>query len=220
MGAETLELPLEEKMRYEQGDTGYSFGFVDSMTGIAASGLNVVLPRYKARGTIMTDKNGTLDTVEFLNIAQDDALSWPRPTHRTYPDTVNARMHDTIIPFVRKSMDVNRTLLSLFEQLLGLQVGDLTTRHSERMVSGSEARCIKTPPNQNSAGIGAHTDFGSLVRDSSNSQILNLHTSPSSVIPAQPPWGTASDATWYRQVVVYQGSPSTSLRNNHRLNMI
>ena len=28
MGAETLDLPLEEKMKYEQGDSGYSFGYV------------------------------------------------------------------------------------------------------------------------------------------------------------------------------------------------
>lgn len=26
MGEETLDLPLEEKMKYEQGDSGYSFG--------------------------------------------------------------------------------------------------------------------------------------------------------------------------------------------------
>ena len=30
MGAETLALPLEEKMKYEQGDSGYSFG-LDSL---------------------------------------------------------------------------------------------------------------------------------------------------------------------------------------------
>ena len=28
MGAQTLDLPLEEKMKYEQGDSGYSFGQV------------------------------------------------------------------------------------------------------------------------------------------------------------------------------------------------
>ena len=28
MGAETLALPLEEKIRFEQGDSGYSFGSV------------------------------------------------------------------------------------------------------------------------------------------------------------------------------------------------
>ena len=27
MGAETMKLPLEEKMKYEQGDCGMSFGY-------------------------------------------------------------------------------------------------------------------------------------------------------------------------------------------------
>lgn len=120
--------------------------------------------RYKARGTIATDKNGTLDNVEFLNIAQDDALSWPRISHRTYPWTVNERMEDIISPFVRKSMEVNRTFLRFFEQKLQLRTGELLKRHYEKDLNGGEARCIRTPPKQTSAGVGAHTDFGSLVR--------------------------------------------------------
>ena len=28
MGAETMKLPLEEKMKFEQGDSGFSFGSV------------------------------------------------------------------------------------------------------------------------------------------------------------------------------------------------
>ncbi|KAI0354635.1 Clavaminate synthase-like protein [Trametes cingulata] len=144
LGAETLALPLSEKMKYEQGDNGDSFG-------------------YKARGTIATDLNGTRDTVEFLNIAQDDALSWPHPTHRTYPPTVNARMRQVVLPFVRKSMAVNNTLLDIFERLLGLPKGAIAELHATDDLSGSEARVVKTPPNQSSAGIGAHTDFGTLT---------------------------------------------------------
>ncbi|KAI0756397.1 Clavaminate synthase-like protein [Daedaleopsis nitida] len=144
VGAETLALPLAEKMKYEQGDNGDSFG-------------------YKARGTIATDLNGTRDTVEFLNIAQDDAVTWPRPTHRTYPSTVNARMANAVIPFIRKSMAVNNTLLDIFERLLGLPKGSLASLHSTDEACGSEARVVKTPPNQSSAGIGAHTDFGTLT---------------------------------------------------------
>ncbi|THH00008.1 hypothetical protein EW026_g2464 [Hermanssonia centrifuga] len=144
MGAETLDLPLAEKMKYEQGDNGDSFG-------------------YKARGTIATDKNGTRDNVEFLNISQNDTLSWPRVTHRTYPSTVNTRMNNTILPFVRKSMAVNNTFLSFFECKLGLPSGELTNRHAPSELNGGEARCIRTPPRQTSAGVGAHTDFGSLV---------------------------------------------------------
>lgn len=119
--------------------------------------------RYKARGTIATDLHGTRDTVEFLNIAQDDALSWPRPTHRIYPPTVNERMKDAVTPFVRKSMAVNNTILDIFERLLGLPRGALADLHTTDKLSGSEARVVKTPPNQSSVGIGAHTDFGTLV---------------------------------------------------------
>ncbi|EMD42247.1 hypothetical protein CERSUDRAFT_43175 [Gelatoporia subvermispora B] len=144
MGAETLDLPLAEKMKFEQGDNGDSFG-------------------YKARGTIVTDANGTKDCVEFLNIAQDDVLSWPLPTHRTYPRTVGARMTETIIPFVRKSTDINQTLLAIFEKRLGLPTGELARLHSLRETCGGEARCVKTPANQTSTGIGAHTDFGTLT---------------------------------------------------------
>lgn len=144
LGADSLDLPVEELMKFEQGDNGDSFG-------------------YKARGTIQTDANGTRDNVEFLNIAQDDALSWPRPTHRTYPSTVNTHMKDTVIPFVRKSMDVNYTILAIFERQLGLPRGALASLHSTEEPCGSEARCIKTPPNQSSTGVGAHTDFGTLT---------------------------------------------------------
>ncbi|KAI0673809.1 Clavaminate synthase-like protein [Trametes maxima] len=144
LGAETLALPLSEKMKYEQGDNGDSFG-------------------YKARGTIATDLHGTRDTVEFLNIAQDDALAWPHAVHRTYPYTVNSHMEHVVTPFVRKSMAVNNTLLAIFERLLGLTKGALAVLHATDAASGSEARVVKTPPNQSSAGIGAHTDFGTLT---------------------------------------------------------
>ena len=119
--------------------------------------------RYKARGTIATDKNGTVDNVEFLNIAQDDALAWPHVAHRSYPSTVNERMNDTIVPFVKKSVAINQTFLKFFESRLQLPEGQLLRLHDEREYNGGEARCIRTPPRQTSTGVGAHTDFGSLV---------------------------------------------------------
>ena len=131
--------------------------------GCGAASTLSTFDRYKARGTIATDLSGTRDTVEFLNIAQDDVLSWPHPIHRSYPSTVNARMGGVLSPFVRKSMDVNNTLLGIFERLLGLPAGAIAALHATDEPSGSEARVVKTPPNQSSAGIGAHTDFGTLV---------------------------------------------------------
>lgn len=32
MGAETMDLPLEEKLKFEQGDDGMSFGYADSLS--------------------------------------------------------------------------------------------------------------------------------------------------------------------------------------------
>ncbi|PCH41768.1 Clavaminate synthase-like protein [Wolfiporia cocos MD-104 SS10] len=148
MGDDTMKLPYEEKIKYEQGDEGMSFG-------------------YKKAGANAVDESGVLDTAEFINVSKDDALAWPRAVHRTYPSTVEARMSSTIQPFVRKSLEINHTLLDILNKKLGLPEGALAERHAIDEPSGSEARCIRTPPmhsdtSENRAAIGAHTDFGSL----------------------------------------------------------
>ena len=148
MGAETMSLPLSEKMAFEQGDAGVSFG-------------------YKAAGACAVDEFGNLDTVEFINVSQDDALAWPETVHRTYPRTVNERMENTIVPFVKKSRAINATFLKILERKLGIPEGELVRRHSVEEPSGSETRCIRNPPcasgEKGKTAIGAHTDFGSLV---------------------------------------------------------
>ena len=123
---------------------------------------------YKAAGANATDETGALDTVEFINVAKDDALAWPERVHRAYPPTVDARMESTIKPFVRKSLAVNATLLNILNDRLGLPKGTLGARHTLEEPSGSEARTIKNPPkpggiSEAQAAIGAHTDFGSLA---------------------------------------------------------
>lgn len=79
-------------------------------------------------------------------------------------------MESTIQPFVRKSVEVNITLIEALNGKLGLPKGVLAERHTLEEPSGSEARCIKSPKNQEisaeKAAIGAHTDFGSMVSSS------------------------------------------------------
>lgn len=111
-------------------------------------------------------------------MSKEDALVYPDMIHRTYPEVVNARMEGTIIPFVRKSLDVVNTLLGVFENKLGLPPGALLERHPDLAPSGSLARCIKSPPKppldasilasavpdvKDNVALGAHTDFGSLT---------------------------------------------------------
>jgi len=99
----------------------------------------------------------------FINIAKDDALAWPKSARRTYPAPTNARMESTIVPFVRKSLAVNATLIDVFNNRLGLPEGELAKRHTIEEFSGSEARCIKIQPkpqgvSEEQRAIGAHTD--------------------------------------------------------------
>ncbi|KAG1848549.1 hypothetical protein DFJ58DRAFT_890185 [Suillus subalutaceus] len=149
MGAETMALPLEERMKFEQGDSGRSFG-------------------YKKAGANAIDATGAiLDAVEFINVSKDDALAYPQVIHRTYPSTVNARMENTIAPFVHKGLEVTYVVLNIFNDRLGLPKGTLERLHDMEEYSGSEARCIRSPPvlveeTTKSAVLGAHTDFGSL----------------------------------------------------------
>ncbi|KAJ7213289.1 hypothetical protein C8J57DRAFT_1453960 [Mycena rebaudengoi] len=146
MGAETMKLPMEEKLQFEQGDAGNSFG-------------------YKAAGANAVDASGQPDTVEFINVAKDDALAWPQQARRAYPFTVGAHMPTAVTPFVKKSIEVNNTLLQIFNDQLKLPPDALLKRHTMEDFSGSETRCIKNPPSPNAPfkiAIGAHTDFGTL----------------------------------------------------------
>ncbi|GJE97272.1 clavaminate synthase-like protein [Phanerochaete sordida] len=147
MGAETMALPLEEKLRFEQGDTGKSFG-------------------YKAQGANAVDESGQRDSVEFINVAADDARAFPGVAHRTYPRPVHARMADTVVPWTRGAAAVNAAVLAVFDARLGLAPGTLAARHDPAQHSGSESRVIRKPPTPEmrpeQAALGAHTDFGSL----------------------------------------------------------
>jgi len=163
MGAETMDLPLSEKMEFEQGDEGMSFG-------------------YKASGANAVDEFGNPDAVEFINVSQDDTLVWPGRVHRTYPRTVNARMDNAIVPFVKRSRAIDVLLLGILEKKLGIPEGELLTKHSDKEPIGSETRCIKSPPrapgDKETAAIGAHTDFGSLVSTALSHLLIGL-TAPS-----------------------------------------
>ncbi|KAG7091537.1 hypothetical protein E1B28_010566 [Marasmius oreades] len=145
MGEATMKLPMEEKMKFEQGDDGSSFG-------------------YKAAGANAVDADGTPDTVEFINIAKDDGFAWPNTARRTYPSTVTSRMDSIVVPFIKKSTAINSTILDIFNSKLGLPDDVLTRKHSIEEYSGSEARTIKNPKGMSKErlAIAAHTDFGSL----------------------------------------------------------
>jgi isopenicillin N synthase-like dioxygenase len=157
VGEETFRMPLEELLKFDMGDDGRSCG-------------------YKRAGGANVDAKGNLDTVEFMNIAKDDALAYPEPRQRTYPEAVNRNMH-TITEFVDKSDKVLKQLIAVLEPRVGVKPGTLQKLHANGPphLSGSEARLIYKPftgapgalkegtgeDGKPAAAIGSHTDFGS-----------------------------------------------------------
>lgn len=164
MGAEALALPLEEKMKFEQGDDGTSFGYSLSLAFDDATSYDDT--RYKALGAFIVDEHGQQDSIEFFNISKDDALAWPKQAMRDYPAVINARMESIINPFIKKSIEINNTILDIFNDKLGLPPGEVLQRHNIHEFSGCEARVTRVPPlpQASKKALGSHTDFGSLVR--------------------------------------------------------
>ncbi|GJJ08949.1 hypothetical protein Clacol_003169 [Clathrus columnatus] len=146
LGAKYMALPFDEKMEFTQGQGGSNFG-------------------YKHLASIQIDPSGTRDANEYFNIAQDDAFSYPSVTHRTYPTLINDAMQPVITPFTRKSVEVNNTLIDVFNDRLGLPADELGKRHDMTELSGNGAKFIRVPPNLNTGekAVGHHTDFGSLT---------------------------------------------------------
>lgn len=125
--------------------------------------------RYKAAGSNIVDSTGNRDTVEFINVAKDDALAYPQKVHRDYPPTVNARMLSVVRPFTLKTIDICNTLLGVLNARLRLPEGRLLALHGPQEPSFCQSRCTKSPPvagrevDLQPLAIGPHTDYGSLV---------------------------------------------------------
>ncbi|KAJ4487536.1 hypothetical protein J3R30DRAFT_3785591 [Lentinula aciculospora] len=145
MGEETVSLPTEEKINYEQRSP---FGY--KMIG------------FKAEDDVISQ----FQKIELVNLAKDDVMSWPKqvPSGCAYPPNVYEQMDSTILPFVRRSTRINETILNVFNTKLGLPKGLLNRLHSAEEPSASEARTIKAPKNLPAGKqvFGAHTDSGSL----------------------------------------------------------
>ena len=165
MGQETMALPIEEKLRFEQGDQGVYFGCVESSSFTHVCDLKA-RTSYKAAGKLFMDDNGTRDVTEFLNVSKDDVLAWPSVAHRTYPTPVTARMESTLKAFVEKSLAVDLLIIGILNDKLGFPQGTLADLHKPEKNSGCMTRIIRAPPQpgrEDKTFVTAHTDFGSLV---------------------------------------------------------
>ncbi|KAK4699999.1 hypothetical protein P7C70_g6253, partial [Phenoliferia sp. Uapishka_3] len=151
MGQDTFALPMEELMKFEQGDTGMSAG-------------------YKRAGLNNVDAAGNVDTVHFINLAKDDVLHFPEVRQRTYPQTCVQKMDD-IYKFVDRSDEVLLRLMVSLEPSLGLPPGTFAGLHPRDRNSGSECRIISKP----AAGETNHVPEG----DGGKAAAIGSHTGKS-----------------------------------------
>lgn len=100
-------------------------------------------PCYQSSLTLLSS------TVQFWNIAKDDALTYPSISQRSYPPIINESMADPITPFVAQSDEVLKVILDALEPYVGLPKGELRKLHKNGLpcLSGSEARIIYKPAN-------------------------------------------------------------------------
>jgi len=142
LGQEVMEHRLEEQRKLEQGASGYKPP-VDNHPG----------------------KTGT--TEKFVHVSKDDVLAWPERQPRSpYPQPVERRMPTVVQPFIRKSEEVNQTILTIFNDKLGLPEGYLSQLHPPGEQSLSEARILwnlPMPHDIHKIAIGEHTDYGTLT---------------------------------------------------------
>ena len=99
------------------------------------------------------------------SISKGDALGRPEIVDRTYPPCVEDRML-AIREFTLASENINRTIMDLISDRLGLSRAILREKHTSPGLAISQSRLVRTPPrpvDRNEVALGAHTDFGSLV---------------------------------------------------------
>ena len=60
MGTEMMALPLEEKMKYEQGDDGYSFGYIDTILVCMVPLMLITSPDTKLKAPLLRTRPARL----------------------------------------------------------------------------------------------------------------------------------------------------------------
>lgn len=169
---ETFKLPLDEKMKYEMGNTGRYFG-------------------YKMSGSQYVDKKGTPDKSEFYNVSKDDILRVGpyKDEPLEHPETIVQRREE-LETFMKSSHNVVTVVLRVLGEQLGLEPEVLPNLHKLDRTGGDQARVTHAPPvNADVITLGEHTDFGSvtvLFNQLGGLQVINPNTNDWKYVKPEP----------------------------------
>lgn len=142
-----FRMPLDDKLTYKMdGKNGAYYG-------------------YKSVGSMVVDKKGCPDTIEFWNISKDEIL---QQDGATFPKVI-LDAKDTVKNFMTTSHEIVLVILEILSISLGLDSQALPNLHRLMQSSGDQLRLTKStmyPIQQQDSpdvSLGAHTDFGSIT---------------------------------------------------------
>lgn len=118
---------------------------------------------YKPVGSMVTDKTGTPDTIEFWNISKDEILI---QNETKFPKVI-LDAKDAVKNFMTKSHEIVLVILEVLSMKLGLHPKALPNLHRLMQSSGDQLRFTKSTmypiQDQPDVSLGAHTDYGSIT---------------------------------------------------------
>ncbi|KAK6442568.1 hypothetical protein LTR95_001191 [Oleoguttula sp. CCFEE 5521] len=125
------------------------------------------LDGYKSVGATVTDRTGTPDTAEFMNIAKNDMiLPASAKMSRTWPPLI-MQNQPLFNDYMRTAHRTGLKILSILATRLGTKPEDFLSRHRLEESSGDIIRMTRGPPRKNAEmpeiQTPSHTDFGSIT---------------------------------------------------------
>jgi hypothetical protein len=185
---DTFTLPLDEKMKYEMGNTGRYFG-------------------YKMSGSNYVDSKGTPDKSEFYNISKDDVMGNGQYAEQPleHPLTIERRKAE-LKEFMTSAHRVVLVVLKVLSEQLGLGPDVLPDLHKLDQVGGDQARVTHAPPvTADTITLGEHTGEHSSI-SADVIQADNIQTSAQSQ-------SCSTNSAAFKSSTQTPGSTNTSNRN-------
>ncbi|KAK4506638.1 hypothetical protein PRZ48_000370 [Zasmidium cellare] len=141
-----FQLPLEEKMEY-------------TFTGKQLWG-------YKKIGQTQVDKNKTMDTAEFFNVAKNEMILPPSQWTRKWPKPV-VEHQSLFAEYSTTAHSIGLQILEILARKLGIDPEEIHERHRLEKMAGDHVRLTRGPPRKSvempEIQTPAHTDFGTIT---------------------------------------------------------
>ncbi|WPG98581.1 Hypothetical protein R9X50_00137300 [Acrodontium crateriforme] len=168
IGEQFFRLNQDEKIKYRLGNKEL-FGQVlqfPCASSILHCSLLTTIDSYKIAGATRTDKSGTPDTAEFMNVAKNEMIILDEQMRRPWPKVVTDSKQ-IFASYSRAAHTTGMHIMIMIMGKLGVDPNEITSRHVFEENAGDHVRITRGPPRDNSdlpeIQTPSHTDFGTIT---------------------------------------------------------